>query len=78
MVRDMEYFPFQKAKTGSIVPAKLINKIEPQYPAEAVAKGVTGTVKLQIIIREDGTITVQNVVSGDAILAPAAIEVVRQ
>lgn len=74
----VEYSPFQKAKTGSIVPAKLVKKIEPQYPAEAKEKGVEGTVKLQIIVRKDGSVAVQNVVSGDPILSPAATDAVRQ
>ena len=74
----VEYFPFQKAKAGSIVPAKLVKKVEPQYPADAKEKGVEGTVKLQIIVRKDGSVTVQNVVSGDSILSPAATDAVRQ
>lgn len=73
-----EHDPFQKAKTGSIVPAKLLKKVQPQYPAEAREKRIEGTVKLQVIVRIDGTVTVQNVVEGDPTLSPAAIEAVRQ
>ncbi len=74
----VEYFPFQKANTGSIVPAKLVKKVQPEYPAEAQKKGIEGTVKLQVIVRKDGSVTVQNVVEGDPGLSPAAIEAVRQ
>lgn len=74
----MEYFPFQKPKTASIVPAKLIKKVQPVYPAEAQEKGIEGTVKLQVILRKDGSVTIQNVLEGDPILTPAAIEAVRQ
>jgi periplasmic protein TonB len=35
-------------------------------------------VKLQVIVRKDGTVTVQNVVGGDRALSRAAIEAVRQ
>jgi periplasmic protein TonB len=33
---------------------------------------------LQVIVRKDGTVTVQSVVEGDPALSPAAIEAVRQ
>jgi|SRR5580698_4580312 TonB family protein len=73
-----EYFPFQKPNTGSVVPAKLVKKVAPEYSAEAKEKGIQGTVKLQIIVRKDGSVTVQNVIEGDPVLSPAAIEAVRQ
>jgi TonB family protein len=73
-----QYFPFQKPKIASIVPAKLVKKVQPEYPAEAREKRIEGTVKLQVIVRKDGTVTVQNVVEGDPALSPAAIEAVRQ
>src|SRR5260370_42683923 len=38
----VEYFPFQKANTGSIVPAKLVKKVQPEYPAEAQKKESRG------------------------------------
>jgi hypothetical protein len=40
----VEYFPFQKANTGSIVPAKLVKKVQPEYPVEAQKKGIEGTI----------------------------------
>jgi TonB family protein len=73
-----QYFPFQKPKTASIVPAKLLKKSRPEYPAEAQEKRIEGTVKLQVIVRKDGSVTVQNVLEGDPLLSPAAIEAVRQ
>jgi TonB family protein len=73
-----QYFPFQKPNTASIVPAKLLKKVQPEYPADAREKRIEGTVKLQVIVRKDGTVTVQNVVEGDPALSPAAIEAVRQ
>jgi TonB family protein len=75
---NTEYFPFQKLKTASIVPAKLIKRVQPEYPAEAQEKRIEGTVKLHVIVHKDGSVTVQNVVEGDPILSPAAIEAVRQ
>lgn len=75
---NTQYFPFQKPNTGSVVPAKLVKKVQPEYPAEAREKRIEGTVKLQVLLRKDGTVTVQNVVEGDPALSPAAIEAVRQ
>ena len=74
----VEYFAFQKPNKRSIVPAKLVTKVQPEYPAEARDHGIEGTVRLQIIARKDGSVTVQNVLAGDAALSPAAIEAVRQ
>jgi TonB family protein len=74
----VQYFPFQKSKTASIAPAKLIKRISPQYPEEARQKAIQGTVVLNVVLRKDGSVTVQNVAEGDPILSPAAIEAVRQ
>jgi len=70
--------PFQKPKTGSIVPAKLVKRVLPEYPTEAREKGIEGTVKLKVIVGKDGSVTVLSVVKGDPLLSPAAIEAVRQ
>ena len=70
--------PFEKPKTGSIVPAKLVKRVQPIYPAEAREKGIEGTVKLKVIVGKDGSVTVLSVVTGDPLLSPAAIEAVQQ
>lgn len=73
-----QYFPFQPPSKHSFVPAKVIKKVQPEYPAEARQNNVQGTVKIQVIIQKNGAVTVQNVVEGDPILSPAAIEAVKQ
>jgi TonB family protein len=73
-----QYFPFQKPSTASFVPAKLIKKVQPGYPAEAEEKRIEGTVKLHVVVKKDGSVFVQSVAEGDPILSPAAIEAVRQ
>jgi TonB family protein len=75
---NTQYFPFQKSKTGSFVQAKLIKRVSPEYPEEARQKAIQGTVILNVVLRRDGSVTVQNVAEGDPILSPAAIEAVRQ
>jgi periplasmic protein TonB len=56
----------------------LIQKIEPKYPSLALAARIWGQVVLQAIISKDGEIKELSLVSGHPVLAPAAIEAVRQ
>ena len=72
------YFPFQKPNTGSFVPAKLTKRVSPEYPEVARQKAIQGTVVLNVVLRKDGSVTVQNVAEGDPLLSPAAIEAVKQ
>jgi TonB family protein len=58
--------------------AKLIRKVSPAYPREAAAKDIHGTVELRVLIGKDGSVNVEKVLSGDPLLAPAAIDAVRQ
>jgi TonB family protein len=74
----VQYFPFQPPSKHSLVPAKVVKKVQPEYPAEARQNNIQGTVRIQVIIQKDGSVTVQNVVEGDPILSPAAIEAVKQ
>jgi len=74
----VEFFRVQKSNRGTFVPAKLIKRVAPEYPPEAREKRIQGTVRLNVIIGKDGSVTVQNVVQGDQALALAAIEAVRQ
>jgi TonB family protein len=70
--------PFQKPNISSIVPGKFIKQVQPKYPEEARKGRIEGTVKLQITMEKDGSVTVQNVIEGDPVLASAAVEAVRQ
>ena len=58
--------------------ARLLNKVEPVYPRIAVLTHRQGDVKLHAFIAKDGTIESLTVVSGDPLLASAAVEAVRQ
>jgi len=59
------------------VPATLLKKVQPEYPAEAQEKRIEGTVKLHVVLKKDGSVFVQSVAEGDPVLSPAAIEAVR-
>jgi TonB family protein len=58
--------------------AQLISRVEPVYPRVALYRHTEGTVQLRAIIGRDGTVRELQVISGDAILAFAAREAVKQ
>lgn len=63
---------------GNVQHTKLISQPRPNYPIEAKQARIQGVVKLYALIGKDGTIRELNVVSGHPLLAPAAIEAVKQ
>jgi len=56
----------------------LIRKIQPNYPPLARQARIEGSVLLQAEISKDGTIENLHLISGHPMLAPAAIEAVKQ
>ncbi len=56
----------------------LERKVQPIYPAQARSTRLQGTVVLQVVIDEVGEVRNLRTVSGDAVLAQAAIDAVRQ
>jgi protein TonB len=56
----------------------LIRKVQPNYPPLARQARIQGTVLLQAEISKDGTIENLRLISGHPMLAPAAIEAVKQ
>ncbi|MGB9197340.1 MAG: TonB family protein [Terriglobales bacterium] len=56
----------------------LIRKVQPNYPPLARQARIQGTVVLQAEISKEGTIQNLQLISGHAMLAPAAIEAVKQ
>ncbi len=58
--------------------AQLIHKVDPVYPTIAAHNHIEGTVELRAIIGRDGTVRELQVLSGQAFLAFAAKEAVRQ
>jgi protein TonB len=57
---------------------ELINRVVPVYPSMAKITGAQGEVKLHAFISPEGRIESLTVVSGNPLLAPAAIDAVRQ
>ncbi len=56
----------------------LIHQVRPQYPPLARQARIQGSVILQAVISKDGTIQNLRLVSGHPMLAPAAIDAVKQ
>jgi len=56
----------------------LIRKVQPTYPPMARTARIQGPVVLQAVISTQGTIENLKVVTGHPLLAPAAIDAVRQ
>jgi protein TonB len=56
----------------------LVKKVAPVYPAQAVQMHVQGAVQMLASISKDGNITDVKLISGDAVLARAAIDAVKQ
>jgi TonB family protein len=61
-----------------VQPPGMLKMVYPVYPAKAKARGIEGTVKLQITIRSDGSVKILRVISGDPLLVPAAKKAVSQ
>jgi TonB family protein len=57
---------------------RLRQRIEPQYPADALAAHRSGEVLLEVLVAEDGSVASIRTLSGDPLLAAAAIDAVRQ
>jgi TonB family protein len=55
-----------------------VKTLKPEYPPEAKAKGIEGTVRLRVVIDERGNIVGTNVVSGNPLLVPSAIALVKR
>jgi TonB family protein len=57
---------------------ELVHQVPPVYPAEAERKGIQGNVVLRVLVGKDGHVKSLSRISGNPILAKAAIKAVRQ
>lgn len=66
------------APKPQVAPSRLAYRVEPEYPEEARAKNIQGPVILDVQVLGDGSVGKVTVVSGDPILADAAVRAVKQ
>jgi TonB family protein len=57
---------------------KLVKKVNPQYPPEALKAGVSGKVVIEATTGKEGDVTDAVVIDGHPLLNPAALDAVRQ
>lgn len=55
-----------------------VKTLQPDYPPEAKTKGIEGTVRLRIVINERGNVTEVSPSSGNPLLVPSAIALVKR
>lgn len=59
-------------RSGDVMAAMLVHRVEPQYPPIAKIAHISGVVHLRAIIGKDGTVRELEVVDGNPLLAQAA------
>ena len=70
--------PASPSLQGGITEGKLIHRVQPKYPPQAVEQHVQGPVVLHGTVGTDGILHDLAVVRGDPALSPAALEAVQQ
>ncbi len=63
---------------GPVMAAQIVKKVAPEYPAVAKAGDIQGAVALKARIDKEGNVVNLQLISGHPMLAPAAIEAVKQ
>jgi TonB family protein len=67
-----------RRKGGNELSTRLVSQVRPVYPPEAKAKGIQGSVNLDITVNTKGEVTNVEVLSGPELLREASVEAVRQ
>ncbi len=67
-----------RAESGGAAGTRLIHRVEPEYPDEARTQHIQGLVTLDVQIGGEGAVHNIAVVDGNAMLAEAAVQAVRQ
>jgi TonB family protein len=70
--------PLRVRISSGVASGLIVKKVAPLYPEEAREEHVEGTVLLHVMIDKEGNVEHVDLISGHPLLAPAAIEAVRQ
>jgi TonB family protein len=62
--------------TSEITPGRLVYRVDPQYPKEARKQNIQGHVLLKVTVEKNGNVDDIAILSGDLILADAAVDAV--
>jgi TonB family protein len=64
--------------SGGVLDGKVISRLEPIYPRDAIALGVSGKVVVKILVDEYGQVISARAVSGNALLQHEAVQAAYQ
>ncbi|HSR08519.1 MAG TPA: TonB family protein [Bryobacteraceae bacterium] len=70
--------PTKANVSGTIQAATLIKRVSPEYPADAKAARIQGTVRFRALLGKDGTVKDLQLLSGHPMLVQAARDAVKQ
>ena len=70
--------PVRQLRVSHMMEGNLVYRVQPNYPALARQARIQGQVVLRAIISREGAIENLQVLSGHPMLAPAAVDAVRQ
>ncbi len=65
-------------RLASVPETKVVNRVYPEYPADALYLKVQGVVKVNIVIGSNGHVESAHVVSGHPLLSPAALDAAKR
>jgi len=70
--------PMRVRVSQGVTQGMVISKVAPIYPLDAKAARIEGSVVISVIIGKDGNVQSERLVSGHPLLAPAAMDSVKQ
>src|SRR5207244_2016336 len=70
--------PMRVRVSQGVTQGMAVSKVPPIYPPDAKAARIQGSVVIGVIIGKDGNIQSEHLVSGHPLLAPAAMDAVKQ
>lgn len=78
LATTVAFYPTQAVAQEEAVTRKIKAKVAPTYPEIAHRMGITGKVKLSVVISANGTVRDAKVIGGHPILVNAAMEAVKK
>ena len=71
-------FQPQTQSTKNLLVGRLLKRVDPSYPQDAIQQRIEGTVQLHAVIGEDGKVQSLEPVTGPTLLVEAALIAVRE